>query len=46
MKGLDFYASRADKAYSLVDYISMDTMRPMGLTCQLDTFFVLEALKL
>ena len=32
MKGLDFYASRADKAYSLVDCISMDTMRQMGLT--------------
>ena len=31
MKGLDFYASRADKAYSLVDCISMDTMRQMGL---------------
>jgi predicted nucleic acid-binding protein len=30
-KGLDFYASRADKAYSLVDCISMDTMRQMGL---------------
>jgi uncharacterized protein len=32
MKGLDFYASRADKAYSLVDCISMRTMRDMGLT--------------
>ena len=32
MKGLDFYASRADKAYSLVDCISMDTMRQIGLT--------------
>lgn len=32
MKGLAFYASRADKAYSLVDCISMDTMRQMGLT--------------
>jgi uncharacterized protein len=32
MKGLEFYASRADKAYSLVDCISMDTMRQMGLT--------------
>ena len=32
MRGLDFYASRADKAYSLVDCISMDTMRQMGLT--------------
>jgi predicted nucleic acid-binding protein len=32
MKGLDFYASRADKAYSLVDCISMRTMREMGLT--------------
>jgi hypothetical protein len=35
MKGLDFYASRADKAYSLVDCISMDTMRQMGLTREL-----------
>jgi predicted nucleic acid-binding protein len=32
MAGLDFYASRADKAYSLVDCISMCTMRQMGLT--------------
>lgn len=32
MMGLDFYASRADKAYSLVDCISMQTMRQMGLT--------------
>jgi predicted nucleic acid-binding protein len=32
MKVLEFYASRADKAYSLVDCISMDTMRQMGLT--------------
>lgn len=32
MMGLDVYASRADKAYSLVDCISMDTMRQMGLT--------------
>jgi predicted nucleic acid-binding protein len=32
MKGLDFYASRTDKAYSLVDCISMHTMRQMGLT--------------
>jgi len=32
MTGLDFYASRADKAYSLVDCISMCTMRQMGLT--------------
>ena len=29
MQGLDFYASRADKAYSLVDCISMNTMRQM-----------------
>ncbi|MGH7793835.1 MAG: type II toxin-antitoxin system VapC family toxin [Candidatus Binatia bacterium] len=32
MTGLDFYASRADKAYSLVDCISMHTMRQMSLT--------------
>jgi predicted nucleic acid-binding protein len=32
MKGLDFYASRTDKSYSLVDCISMHTMRQMGLT--------------
>ena len=32
MKGLDFYASRTDKAYSLVDCISMHTMHQMGLT--------------
>ncbi len=32
MTGVDFYASRADKAYSLVDCISMHTMRQMGLT--------------
>ena len=32
MTGLSFYASRADKAYSLVDCISMHTMRQMGLT--------------
>jgi predicted nucleic acid-binding protein len=32
MAGLDFYASRVDKAYSLVDCISMCTMRQMGLT--------------
>jgi uncharacterized protein len=32
MKGLDFYARRTDKAYSLVDCISMCTMRDMGLT--------------
>jgi predicted nucleic acid-binding protein len=31
-KGLDFYASRADKAYRLLDCISMHTMRQMGLT--------------
>ena len=31
-KGLDFYASRADKAYSLVDCLSMNTMREMSLT--------------
>ena len=31
MKGLDVYASRTDKAYSLVDCISMNTMRQMGL---------------
>lgn len=27
LEGLNFYASRADKAYSLVDCISMNTMR-------------------
>jgi predicted nucleic acid-binding protein len=32
MKRLDFYASRTDKAYSLVDCISMNTMRQMNLT--------------
>ena len=32
MTGLAFYASRADKAYSLVDCISMLAMRQMGLT--------------
>ena len=32
MTGLDVYASRADKAYSLVDCIAMHTMRQMGLT--------------
>ena len=32
MQGLDFYASRTDKAYSLVDCISMNTMRQMDLT--------------
>ena len=32
MTGVDFYASRAEKAYSLVDGISMHTMRQMGLT--------------
>jgi predicted nucleic acid-binding protein len=32
MAGLDFYASRVDKAYGLVDCISMCTMRQMGLT--------------
>ena len=32
LRGLSFYASRADKAYSLVDCISMNTMRKMGLT--------------
>lgn len=34
MTGLDCYASRADKAYSLVDCISMYTMRQMGLTSE------------
>jgi predicted nucleic acid-binding protein len=32
MTGLDLYASRADKAYSLVDCISMHAMRQMRLT--------------
>jgi predicted nucleic acid-binding protein len=32
MMGLDFYESRADKAYSIVDCISMNTMRQMGIT--------------
>src|SRR5215467_2869801 len=31
MQGLDFYRSRTDKAYSLVDCISMNTMRQMSL---------------
>lgn len=30
--GVNFYADRADKAYSLVDCISMYTMHQMGLT--------------
>jgi predicted nucleic acid-binding protein len=29
---LDFYASGTDKSYSLVDCISMHTMRQIGLT--------------
>ena len=32
MTGVDFYANRVDKAYSLVDCISMYTMRQMDLT--------------
>ena len=32
MAGLSLYARRADKAYSLVDCISMHTMAQMGLT--------------
>jgi predicted nucleic acid-binding protein len=32
LEGLSLYAQRADKAYSLVDCISMHTMREMGLT--------------
>ena len=32
MKGLDFYASRTDKEYSLVDCISILTMRQMNIT--------------
>lgn len=32
MAGLDVYTRRADKAYSLVDCISMYTMRQMGIT--------------
>jgi predicted nucleic acid-binding protein len=32
LRGLAFYAGRDDKAYSLVDCISMDTMRRTGLT--------------
>jgi len=31
MAGLDLYASRADKAYSLVDCIAMQAMREMGI---------------
>jgi predicted nucleic acid-binding protein len=32
LSGLDFYASRLDKAYSLTDCVSMQTMRREGLT--------------
>ena len=32
MRGVDFYASRTEKAYSLVDCIFMHTMRRMSLT--------------
>jgi predicted nucleic acid-binding protein len=32
LSGLDFYQSRPDKGYSLVDCISMQTMRREGLT--------------
>jgi predicted nucleic acid-binding protein len=32
LEGLSLYAQRSDKAYSLVDCISMHTMREMGLT--------------
>lgn len=32
MAGLSLYAGRADKAYSLVDCISMQTMLQMGIT--------------
>jgi len=44
VSGLGFYSSRPDKAYSLVDCISMHTMRQMGLTEVLtnDHHFALE----
>ncbi|HZP84593.1 MAG TPA: PIN domain-containing protein [Chthonomonadaceae bacterium] len=32
MRGLEFYESRADKGYSLVDCISMNAMREVGIT--------------
>jgi uncharacterized protein len=32
LSGLALYESRADKAYSIVDCISMNTMRQMGIT--------------
>jgi predicted nucleic acid-binding protein len=32
LTGLDFYAKRSDKGYSLTDCISMDIMRREGLT--------------
>jgi predicted nucleic acid-binding protein len=32
LRGLDLYASRPDKGYSLTDCISMQTMRREGLT--------------
>lgn len=32
MMGLGFYESRADKAYSIVDCISMNTMRQTAIT--------------
>ena len=33
MRGLDFYANRTDKAYSLVDCFSMNTMRRISNLC-------------
>lgn len=32
LRGLEFYEQRADKAYSLVDCISLNTMRDEGIT--------------
>jgi predicted nucleic acid-binding protein len=32
LQGLDLYLSRADKSYSMIDCISMTTMRREGLT--------------
>lgn len=48
MAGLDFYGSRADKAYSLVDCISMQTMYQMGITDVLtnDRHFTQEGFKI
>lgn len=44
LSGLDLYTARPDKGYSLVDCISMQTMRRLGLTEVLtnDRHFVRE----